>query len=74
MTSKADSAPRVSMKSLYERAIGQLRWQLNETLSALHESHIDHHIDGEGNPPGRGECELCDIWHDGVRLLKEGGS
>lgn len=44
-----------------------LRWHLNEALSALHEVHVDHHMDAEGNPV---PCDICDIWRDGLAVLK----
>ena len=49
-------------------AFTALAWQLNETLSALYEGHVEQHMDGAGNPI---DCELCSIWRTGVAKLKE---
>lgn len=45
-------------------------WHLNEALSMLYELHVDQHGDGGGTPAGRGECEACDIWREGVAALR----
>lgn len=47
--------------------IATLRWQLNETLSALAGEHgIDDGVRHED------PCEVCVIWTEGVRVLKGG--
>ncbi len=44
--------------------IAKLQWQLNETLSALYETHIS-----PGDPVK--DCEICEIWQEGRKMLKE---